>query len=52
MLGISGCASLPDNSNRSESYAMMDVDTTALEKGLKKHYQEGVATIEFMLRSS
>ncbi len=49
MLMISGCASLPDNSNRSASFVITDTYKTELAKGLQKSRNQGIKQDGFVL---
>ncbi|NOQ90250.1 MAG: phospholipase D family protein, partial [Gammaproteobacteria bacterium] len=49
---LSGCASLPDNSNRTESFAITDIHETKLGKGLQKSRDLGVTQDGFILLGS
>ncbi len=48
-LTLTGCVSLPDNSNRTETYAITDIQETKLGKGLYKFRDQGVTKDGFIL---
>ncbi|MCK5395800.1 MAG: phospholipase D family protein [Gammaproteobacteria bacterium] len=49
VLVLSGCASLPDNSNRSESYVITDTDETTLGRGVQASRGQGNAKDGFII---
>ena len=52
LLLLSNCASLPDNTDRNESYAFTDTQNTTLGKGVQAELKQGKAEDGFVLLGS